>query len=249
MRQIVISGNDLWLERRGDTLSLPSSVALPSDGSGLFRFGPDGEYVAFQAPSVEIPAGLELRGLRESHALLPADDYAAASKGAELIHWHASMRYCPACGTLLRRGGPISKICPACGSEHFPSLIPAVVVLVIRGREALLVHAANFRRPFYALVAGFVETGETLEQCVAREVREETTLEIDDIRYRGSQSWPFPAQLMLGFTARYRAGEVTFADGELTSGGFFSRDSLPMLPTPPSLSRALIDAWTRGDFD
>ena len=124
-----------------------------------------------------------------------------------------------------------------------------MVVLVIRGREALLVHAASFRRPFYALVAGFVETGETLEQCVAREVREETTLEIDDIRYRGSQSWPFPSQLMLGFTARYRSGDLAFADGELTAGAFFSRDSLPMLPTPPSLSRALIDAWTRGDFD
>ena len=107
-------------------------------------------------------------------------------------------------------------------------------------------HADNFKRPFHALVAGFVETGETLEECVAREVREETTLEIEDIRYFGSQSWPFPHQLMLGFTARWREGEVRFADGELTSGGFFRRDALPELPTPPSLSRAIIDAWIEG---
>ena len=120
------------------------------------------------------------------------------------------------------------------------------MVLVTKGEEALLVHAANFKRPFHALVAGFVEAGETLEECVAREVREETTLEIEDIRYFGSQSWPFPHQLMLGFTARWREGEVRFADGELTSGGFFRRDALPDLPTPPSLSRAIIDAWIEG---
>ena len=139
-------------------------------------------------------------------------------------------------------------VCARAGSfrEYFPQLSPAVVVLVTKGEEALLVHAANFKRPFHALVAGFVETGETLEECVAREVREETTLEIEDIRYFGSQSWPFPHQLMLGFTARWREGEVRFADGELTSGGFFRRDALPELPTPPSLSRAIIDAWIEG---
>ena len=137
-------------------------------------------------------------------------------------------------------------MCPSCGREYFPQLSPAVVVLVTKGEEALLVHAANFKRPFHALVAGFVETGETLEECVAREVREETTLEIEDIRYFGSQSWPFPHQLMLGFTARWREGEVRFADGELTSGGFFRRDALPELPPPASLGGAIIDAWIEG---
>ena len=139
-------------------------------------------------------------------------------------------------------------ICPGCGREFFPQLNPAIVVLVTKGEEALLVHAADFRRPFYALVAGFVETGETLEECVAREIREETTLEVEDIRYFGSQSWPFPHQLMLGFTARWKSGEIRFADGELTSGGFFRRENPPLLPTPPSLSRAIIDAWINREI-
>ena len=143
----------------------------------------------------------------------------------------------------MRRQSEISLICTGCGTELWPQLSPCVMVLVRKGDEALLVHAANFRRPFFGLVAGFVETGETLEECVRREVAEETGLQIENIRYAASQSWPFPAQLMIGFTADYAGGEVRFADGELTAGGFFSRDKLPMIPPPPSLARKLIDSW------
>ena len=99
-----------------------------------------------------------------------------------------------------------------------------------------------------ALVAGFVETGESLEECVAREVKEETDLEIQNIRYYGSQSWPFPHQLMVGFTAEYLSGEINFSDGELTSGGFFTRDNPPTIPSMPSLSRMIINAWLNGDI-
>lgn len=185
-------------------------------------------------------------GLRESWAVLDEEDYQAASKGVELLNWNAEERHCCRDGALLERFSEISKKCPECGSEYFPRLSPAIVVLVKKGEKALLVHASTLRRDVMALVAGFVETGESLEECVRREVMEETSLEIDDIRYYGSQSWPFPHQLMIGFTARWKSGEVTFADGELTAGGFFSRENPPAIPSMPSLTRMMIDAWLDG---
>ncbi len=143
----------------------------------------------------------------------------------------------------MRESSDISRKCTVCGREDFPNLSPAILVLVKRGEKALLVHARNFTRPMFALVAGFVETGESLEECVMREVREETSLEINNIRYFGSQSWPFPSQLMIAFTADYSSGDIIFADEELTQGGWFDRENVPLLPTLPSLSRRLIDAW------
>ncbi len=191
-------------------------------------------------------------GLREAWSLLPEADYAAAAKGAELLNWSEETRFCSTCGTKLQRATEISKKCPNCGREVFPSLWPAIVVLVIKSspdgdpekEEALLVHARTLSRPtVLTLVAGLVETGECIEECVKREVKEETDLDIEDIKYVGSQSWPCPHQLMLGFRARYKGGEMKFADGELTAGGFFRRDNLPDLPTLPSLSRRIIDSW------
>ena len=171
-----------------------------------------------------------------------------AVREAELEHFRSTHRYCGRCGAPTEQASGISVRCTGCGEEVFPRLNPAIVVLVTRGEEALLVHARNFSRPMYALVAGFVETAESLEECVVREVMEETSLRIRDIRYFGSQSWPFPSQLMIAFTAEYDSGELDFADGELTSGGWFRRENPPLLPTPPSLSRQLIDAWIADEL-
>jgi NAD+ diphosphatase len=191
-------------------------------------------------------ADIILSGLRESYLIITEEEYIMAAKVSELLYWDSQTRYCGVCGAEMNPIDGISKRCSACGREVFPALSPAILVLVKRGEEALLVHARNFKRNFYGLVAGFVETGESLEECVAREVKEETTLEIKNIRYFGSQSWPFPANLMIGFVADYSAGELCFADDELSSGGFFKRDDLPELATPPSLARSLIDAWIEG---
>lgn len=190
--------------------------------------------------------------LRESWQRLGDEKWQQAAKQQELLNFRVANRFCSVCGGKMADSTPISLRCGACGREIWPALSPAIVVLVSRdgGREALLVHAANFKRPgVHALVAGFVETGETLEQCVAREIMEETSLEVTDIRYAGSQSWPFPGQMMIGFTAKYKSGELNAADGELTSLGWFSRDNLPELPSPPSLSRCIIDRWIAGDLD
>lgn len=182
-------------------------------------------------------------GLREAWNYITEDEWKKAVREAELEFFRSTHRYCGNCGAAMLPSTDISVKCPQCGREDFPTLSPAILVLVRKGEKALLVHAKNFKRPFFALVAGFVETGESLEECVAREVREETTLEICNIRYFGSQSWPFPSQLMIAFTADYASGDITFADGELSAGDWFDRKNPPDLPTLPSLSRRLIDEW------
>lgn len=236
MRAILFHNGKLLLEKsREGKLGFPQADGMEVP-EGAFVVGDCVAFETSDTPGVEI-------GLRESWEYLSENDYALAGKAAELLHWDRSVRYCAGCGSSLKRQSEISKVCEKCGSEYFPQLSAAVVVLVKKGEKALLVRAKNFSRPFYALVAGFVETGETLEECVIREVKEETSLIVDSIRYEGSQSWPFPSQLMLGFTARYAGGELRFADGELVDGGFYSRDSLPPLPSLPSLSRKIIDRW------
>lgn len=139
----------------------------------------------------------------------------------------------------------ISKCCTACGNEVWPLLSTAVIVLIEKDDEALLVRANNFKRNFYGLVAGFVETGETLEEAVVREVKEETGIEIENIRYFASQPWPFPCGLMVGFFAKYKNGEIKLQHEELADGGWFSRNNLPTLPDEMSIARRLIEEWRR----
>jgi len=186
---------------------------------------------------------LQMLPLRKSFFILPKEDYRLAGKGAELLYWDQQTRFCGVCGSPLKWDTSISKKCPQCGKEWWPSLAIAIIVRVRKGDQILLVHAKNFRGNFYGLVAGFVETGETLEDCVRREVSEETHLQIQNIKYFGSQPWPFPCGLMVGFTADYESGEVKLQKEELGGGGWFSKDNLPALPDKASIARQLIDDW------
>ena len=147
---------------------------------------------------------------------------------------------------------PISKKCDHCGKELWPSLAIAIIVLIRRKAptpdgshkdEVLLVHANSFRDNHYGLVAGFVETGETLEEAVYREVMEETGLHITNLGYFGSQPWPYPCGLMVGFTADYCYGKIHLQRSELSKGAWFDRDHLPHIPEKLSIARQLIDAW------
>ncbi len=190
-----------------------------------------------------MPDGYEWVDLRATYYQLPSHIYRQAGKAAEILYFNTHHRYCGICGGSMEWHTPISKRCADCGEEVWPQLSTAIIVLVQRGDEALLVKAKSFRRDFYGLVAGFVETGESLEECVRREVREETGLEITDIRYFGSQPWPYPMGLMVGFHANYVSGDITLADGELREAAFFTRDNLPTIPEKLSMARMLIDDW------
>ncbi len=191
--------------------------------------------------------GLRMTGLRQAYGVLPGEDYRLAGKCQELIYWDQTSRYCGACGMPLEWQTSISKQCPSCGKEWWPSLALAIIVRVSRGQEILMVHSRNFRGSFYGLVAGFVETGETLEQCVHREVFEETGLRIRNVRYFGSQPWPYPCGLMVGFTADYEGGDIALQSEELSGGGWFTRGNMPQPPAPGSIARQLIDDWLQEE--
>ncbi len=195
----------------------------------------------------EMPVdGMQWMELRAAFDLLSEDDFSIAVKARELAFWYEQTVFCSVCATPLLRSTEISKCCPSCKREFWPQVIPAIIVLVKKGDEVLLTRNKNFRGNYWGLVAGFVETGETLEECVAREVLEETGISIKNIRYAASQPWAFPSHLMLGFIADYAAGNIVVQEEELLCAQWFHRDRLPELPGKVSLARRLLDAWLQN---
>ena len=190
------------------------------------------------------PVGLSLYGLRELFGRLPDHMASLAGRASQMLEWSLAHAYCGRCGTATETAsGELARVCPACGALHFPRITPAVIMLVEREGRVLLARNRNFRGPFYSVLAGFVEPGETLEDAVAREVREEVGIDVDEIRYFGSQAWPFPSQLMIGFTARHRAGEISLQQSEILEAGWYGADEMPALPGPYSIARRLIESF------
>lgn len=210
---------------------------------------PNGEKikaVAIEQPISETDQWIMV-GLRASYDFLPLSDYQAAGKASQILYWDMHSRFCPVCSTPMEQQTPIMKKCPKCGNEMYPPVSTAVIVLIRKGKEILLVRARNFRGTFYGLVAGFLETGETLEQCVQREVLEETGLRVKNIQYFGNQPWPYPSGLMVGFIADYESGEIKLQEDELFAGAFFSKENLPEIPRKLSIARKLIDWWIANE--
>ena len=191
-----------------------------------------------------LPAGWSWVEVRALMGTWEPAYFQAVCCARQLLWWTATRRHCGRCGTLLEDSGQErARRCPSCGEVAFPSAAPAVIMAVVRDDRILLAHNRNFRPGFYSVIAGFVDPGENLEQAAAREVREETGLEIADLRYVGSQPWPFPNSLMLGFTARYRSGEICVDGREIEAAAWFARDALPTVPRPGTLSHRLIELW------
>ena len=248
LRWYLFYRDQLLLQERPEGLAIPSGAEPPVAVDRTFTVDYQGAGTA-QAAHLAAPvelSGYRMMGLRASWDLLPQAAYDEAGKAFQLLYWDTHSRYCPVCGTPTEQTTPICKRCPRCGHELYPPIAPAIIVLIRKGEEVLLVHARNFRGNFHGLVAGFIEVGETLEECVRREVREETGLEINELRYFASQPWPYPSGLMIGFTATYAGGSLKLQTEELSTGAFFSKDNLPEIPRKLSLARKLIDAWLAG---
>lgn len=243
-------GGDILLERLHDgTYTIPCLEQPPTEtgqDTDILDIAPTNgigtkAYMMKNTPTAN--QCFELCGLRQSYYKLPHELYVKAGKCEELLYWNEHTKYCGKCGGKMELNTQISKKCTRCGYEAWPQLSTAIIVLVHKGDEVLLVHAKNFRGNFFGLVAGFVETGETLEEAVHREVIEETGLRIKDIRYFGSQPWPYPCGLMIGFNASYDGGTLKLQQSELSAGAWFSKDNLPEIPERLSIARKLIDAW------
>ena len=188
------------------------------------------------------PAAMRLAGLRSLFLRLHEPLLAVAARAFQVVEWNRTHRFCGRCGTPTRdKEGERAKVCPACGYVAYPRLSPAMMVLVVRDREVLLARANRFPIAMYSALAGFVEAGETIEDCIHREVREEVGIEVDGLRYFASQSWSFPHSLMIAYTARYAGGDLRPDPLEIADVRWFGVGALPPLPSTVSIARRLID--------
>jgi NAD+ diphosphatase len=196
-------------------------------------------------PEAEPPEGLVFRDLR---GLWGVDErfFVLAGRAKQIVEWDRTHRFCGRDGTETVPGPTeLSRECPRCGMLFYPRLSPAVIVLVSRGDEVLLARSPGFPPGMYSVLAGFVEPGESIEETIGREIREEVGIEVENLRYFGSQPWPFPNSLMIGFTADYAGGELRTDPTEIEDAGWYSADELPPLPPKVSIARAMIDGFVR----
>jgi NAD+ diphosphatase len=242
------AGDRLLVRSESSLVKIPYLVDLQELGLPILHRHYLGQLDGHSCYAVELsedtvlPADMAFEGLREVYGRLDENLFWIAARAVQIVNWDRTHQFCSRCGTAMEtKSTERAKGCPSCGLLHFPRLSPAIIVLVERGQELLLARSRHFAPGRYSVIAGFVEPGETLEETVVREIREEVGIRVKDIRYFGSQAWPFPHQLMIGFTATYHSGEITLNDGEIEDARWFTPDNLPTIPTKISISRKLID--------
>lgn len=234
-------GQDGRLELPYGAGPLSGPYAVPPVHIGFWRGRP--LRAARLVPEAAIAPGLAIVPAGYRSTVLDDRLLSLAGLGRQVLHWRDRSRICPACGGSPHViPGTFGARCPSCAREYYPRLHPAVIVLIARDDEYLLVRKAHWPAGQYGLVAGFVEFSESFEECVEREVLEETGLRVADLRYVASQNWPFPSQIMAGFVARYAGGELKVDVSELESAAWFSARNPPaVLPPLSSIARRLID--------
>lgn len=174
------------------------------------------------------------------------EEFLLCSKAIQVINWDKDHKFCGRCGTMMETmTDERAKICPKCGFINYPRISPAIIVAITNGEKLLLAHNKNFKPGLYSLIAGFVEVGETFEQCVKREIMEEVGIKVKNIKYFQSQPWPFPNSLMIAFTAEYVEGEIQVDGKEIEDAGWYTVDKFPMIPAKGSVARKLID-WFKS---
>lgn len=188
--------------------------------------------------------GQEYVPLRTLMSLLPKSEMDRILKEYQEHRWNLRTTYCGVCGALSQYNSDEDcKECPKCSERYYPAQFPAVIVAITKGDKILLAHNTKFTGDMHSVLAGFVNLGENLEECIRREVLEEVGIEIENIEYFGSQSWGFTSSLMLAFKAKYKSGEITVDGVEIDRAGWFSKNNLPELPPAQSIGRLLIDSF------
>ncbi|GIZ11865.1 NAD(+) diphosphatase [Pseudomonas sp. NCCP-436] len=217
---------------------------LPVRGEqGIGYLGEDPVYLLLLDHSACLD-GCSWQSLRQFMLTGEAEIFRMLSYAAQIGTWFTEHRFCGSCGAPTRQmPGERAMRCDSCNWQHYPRLAPSMIVLVTRDDEILLARSPRFVTGVYSTLAGFVEPGESVEHCVAREVREEVGIEVQDLQYVGSQGWPFPHSLMLGFHARYAGGDIVMQEDEIEDARWFRIDTLPPLPAQRSIARYLIDLY------
>jgi len=180
------------------------------------------------------------------HERLPVHFVTLAGRAQQILEWERRSKACSCCGRITERiPGTWGIRCTGCGYEHFPNINPCAIVLVTRGDEVLLIRKPEWPQGYYSIPSGFCDFGESLEECARREVEEETGIRITDLRYMGSQNWPFPGQIMIGFMAGYEGGEIVINRGELDDAAWFRSDSLPSTFSACSIAGWMLERFTK----
>jgi NAD+ diphosphatase len=254
----LFQGDRLVVQGNGDDVAIPcwtdpASMGLAPVRCQVLGYLTDGaRRVACMSgelpPDLSLGTGLRADNLRTLYPQLGDGWFQLAGRAVQVVTWDATHQFCGRCGGPMETlAHERAKRCPACGLSNYPRLSPAIIIAVTKqtaaGKRLLMARNHRFPAGRYSVIAGFVEPGESLEECAAREVREEVGLTITNIRYFGSQPWPFPNSLMLGFTADYAEGEITLEPEEIADAGWFAADNLPQLPPKPSIARRLIDVF------
>lgn len=256
-RWYLYQGDRLLLDERNGTPALLVTLDLAALGLAPLRTEYLGQLEAAQpvhcfsgevAADTELPPGFVAHELRSLFEVFDEFEVGLAGRAKQIVHWDRDHQFCGRCGTPTEAlASERSRRCPDCALTSYPRISPAIIVAVTRhfadGPRILLARNHRFPAGRYSVVAGFVEPGETLEDCVRREVAEETGIVVDNIQYFGSQPWPFPNSLMVGFTADYRRGDFAFADDEIADAQWFAPHALPLVPPKISIARRLIDAF------
>lgn len=246
----VLRGGALVVEERADGFTLPEGERpawLPADRDALLigRWQGRPLRAARIAADAELPPSVVAEPFNATADRLDDTTLTLGGMAQQILHWERQSRFCSRCGGPVEHlPGTWGKRCPSCRVEHFPHIHPCAIVLVRRGEEFLLARKPEWAPGRYGLVAGFLDFGESLEECARREVREETGVEITNIRYVGSQTWPFPSQLMAGFVADWAGGEIRVDPAELEDARWFCAADMPAsLPPRRSIARWIIDTF------
>lgn len=207
-------------------------------------------YFAAKITSKELFAEFSFLKLRNAAETITEKYGSLAFRAYHILNWLKNNKFCGRCGRATQVAAQPQEFaikCSACGHLVYPRISPAIIVAVTKEDKLLLAHSSRFPAGRYSVLAGFAEPGETLEDCVRREIREEVAIEVADIRYFGSQPWPFPDSLMIAFTARYASGEIMVDNNEIVAADWFSAAALPQIPAKGSISRQLIDWFVKQD--
>lgn len=246
----VFQGGDLLVMDDGQGIMIPQVREFSQLGVESVRQHFLGTYQSMPVYSVEVateyrlPPGYQALHLR--HLLGEGEDelFNLAGRAKQVLEWDRDHQFCSRCGTPTQyHDRDRAKICPQCDYHQYPKLNPCVIVLITRGNEVLLGRSPHFPHGMYSTLAGFIEPGEAIETALMREVWEEVGIGVQNLRYMGSQPWPFPHSLMIGFHAEYAGGEIQVDGEEIVDAQWFPIDRLPKIPPPGSISRELIDAY------
>jgi NAD+ diphosphatase len=245
---LIFQGGKILISSNGGDTRLPFLEDLSSLGIEAARAHFLGLADGNPCRTVEVPSDMPapedwaFEGVRSLFGRISDGFFAVAARALEVLEWDRTHRFCGSCGaeTTLKQGER-ARECPSCGHLSFPRISPAVIVAVVKDDKLLLARARRFPPGFYSVLAGYVEPGETLEECVAREVKEETGVDVRNLRYFASQPWPFPHSLMVAFTAEHAGGEIRIDESELVDAGWYTADALPSLPDPITVARRLIN--------